>query len=78
MEQEKQSLLLLKNHFQRVTELPHLHGGILMVKVLLKDNNQEIVETGEQIAKFQLDWTLFRLLKLSNKLSKFKLNIGYT
>lgn len=52
--------------------------GVFMVKALLKDTYQDIVETGEQIAKSQLDWTIVRLPMLSNKLSKGKLNIGYT
>lgn len=52
--------------------------GVLMVKALLKDTYQDIVETGEQIARSQLDWTIVRLPMLSNSPSKGKLNIGYT
>lgn len=52
--------------------------GIFMVKVLLKDTYQDIVETGEQISKSQLDWTIVRLPMLSNSSSRSKLNIGYT
>lgn len=51
--------------------------GVFMVKALLKDTYQDIVETGEQIAKSQLDWTIVRLPMLSNNPSKGKLNIGY-
>ncbi len=52
--------------------------GIFMVKALLKDTYKDIVETGEQIAESQLDWTIVRLPMLSNNVSKGKLNIGYT
>jgi Trk K+ transport system NAD-binding subunit len=52
--------------------------GVFMVKSLIKDTYLDIVETGEQIAKSQLDWTIVRLPMLSNKPSKGKLNIGYT
>jgi nucleoside-diphosphate-sugar epimerase len=52
--------------------------GVLMVKVLLKDTYQDIVETGEKIAESELDWTIVRLPMLSNNPSRGKLNIGYT
>jgi len=52
--------------------------GVFMVKMLLKDTYQDIVETGVQITKSQLDWTIVRLPMLSNNTSKGKLNIGYT
>lgn len=52
--------------------------GIFMVKALLNDTYQDIVETGEQIAESELDWTIIRLPMLSNNPSRGKLNIGYT
>lgn len=52
--------------------------GVFMVKSLLKDTYQDIVETGEQIAKSQLDWTIVRLPMLSNNPPTGKLNVGYT
>lgn len=52
--------------------------GVFMVKTLLKDTYRDIVKTGEQIAKSELDWTIVRLPMLSNNPPKEKLNIGYT
>ena len=40
--------------------------GVLLVKALLKDTYQNILEICEQIAKSQLEWTIVRLPMLSN------------
>ncbi|MCA5006128.1 NAD(P)-dependent oxidoreductase [Sphingobacterium bovistauri] len=52
--------------------------GVFMVKSFINDTYQDIVATGEEIAKSPLDWTIVRLPMLSNNPSKGKLNIGYT
>jgi ketol-acid reductoisomerase len=52
--------------------------GVVMLKVIGNSILKDIIETGEQIAKSQLDWTMVRLPKLSNNPPKEKLNIGYT
>ncbi len=52
--------------------------GVFMVKALLGDTYTDIVETGNQIANSQLDWTIVRLPMLSNSPSTGHINIGYT
>ena len=52
--------------------------GVLLVKKLLKDTYEDIVETGSLIANSHLDWTIVRLPMLSKKPAMGKLNIGYT
>jgi putative NADH-flavin reductase len=51
--------------------------AVFMIKTMMKDSYQNIVETGNLIAKSNLDWTIVRLPMLSNKLTTHKLNIGY-
>lgn len=52
--------------------------GVVMLKVIGKSILREIEETGLQISSSQLDWTMVRLPKLSNKPRQGKWNIGYT
>lgn len=52
--------------------------GVFMVKTLLGDTYHDIIETGETIAKSQLDWTIVRLPMLSNNQSTGKVHVGYT
>lgn len=52
--------------------------GVFMVKNLIRDTYENIVEAGKHITESNLDWTIVRLPMLSNKPATGKLNIGYT
>lgn len=51
--------------------------GVFMIKTLMKDAYQNIVETGNLIAKSNLDWTIVRFSILKNKPETGNLKIGY-
>ena len=51
--------------------------GAFMVKALLGDTYNDIVEIGKSISKSNLDWTIVRLPMLSNNNKRSKLHIGY-
>jgi putative NADH-flavin reductase len=52
--------------------------GVIMLRLLAKSILQDIERTGQLITQSQLDWTLIRLPKLSDKLATEQLAIGYT